>query len=177
MKLELKHLKHYLGTGLKCYGIGECTIESEGTDDEKPQLFQIEGMNSTWVEVFGRLETVTDEIHIEDCIPHLIPLSALTEPMEDGSIPIVELAIIATNLPEIKVNKIEVKEDGIFLNFSDVLVFAFVHQSNSFGMYNFSGDIYTVAKQLQLFEYLFSNHFDIYNLIDAGLAIDKRTLK
>lgn len=175
-KLELKQLKGYLGTGLKCYAMGEYTEESTGTDDEKPQLFTIEGMNNTWIEVSGRLETVNDEINIEDCIPLLLPLSALTEPLEDGSVPIVELAKIATGLEEICVVRYEVNTDGVFILFNGNIVLGYCNQ-DSFGMYDFSGKIYTIAKQLQLFEYLYSKHFDIHRRIPAGLAIDKRTIK
>ena len=172
--MELKYLKNYLGTGLKCYGMGECTIESDGTDDEKPQLFTIEGMNSTWVEVSGRLETVTDQIHIEDCIPHLLPLSALTEQLEDGSVPIVELAKIAHCIlnPEYKISFTDVA-----INASDnFYLFGYDFLFNSFHRYT-DGESIRVKNQLQLFEYLFANHFDVWNLIDANLAIDKRTIK
>lgn len=191
MKLEIKHLVSYLPYGLECYGMGEATPESEGTDDEKPQLFKIEGMNNTWVEVSGRLETVTDEIHIEDCIPHLLPLSALTEPMEDGSVPIVELAKMNGFTPHNYF--IELQNDTIVLygeqfNHPEerlTAIFFFELDIDNCNMNkgiefkdNAVESVFSpLREQVKSFEYLFSNHFDVYGLLDANLAIDKRTLK
>ena len=149
MKLELKHLASYLPYGLECYGIGEATPESEGTDDEKPKLFKIEGMNNTWVEVSGRLETVTDEIHIEDCIPHLIPLSALIEP---------EYEKVLDEFSEMEYDDL--------LDRIDYVKIGLQKSENVCNNLRF-----------ETINALFANHFDVYGLIDAGLAIDKRTLK
>ncbi len=33
-----------------------------------------------------------------------------------------------------------------------------------------------IAYQIDLFDYLFSHHYDVYGLIDKGLAIDKRSV-
>lgn len=101
----------------------------------------------------------------------LLPLSALTEPMEDGSVPIVELAKIAYP------NNDWVLRDnlGTIAESDTGMYFMYLRDSNSFYIDgNISG---CVPNQLQLFEYLYSKHFDIYGLIESGLAIDKRTVK
>ena len=93
--------KEFLGTslhtGLKCICSGKYTEESEGLDDQIPFVFKIVGMNDEWVDVIGRLKTVTENQMIVDCFPIARPLSDLTKPITHNGetfIPIVELAKI-----------------------------------------------------------------------------------
>lgn len=161
--LELKDLKHYLGTDLivlneKHWIKSTMTIIGNGGRNASDSI------NSVMEGVFK---------------PCFLPLSALTEQLPDGSIPIVELAKIATGLTEINTVRLEIKDDGIYLNFNEILVFAYITKSNSFGIYDFNASIYTVANQLQLFEYLYQNHFWLgdQRLFETGEIIDKITLK
>lgn len=103
----------------------------------------------------------------------LLPLSALTEPSEDGTVPIVELAKIAT------------EEDGdwhIFQGMAwsdeECLAYNFFIETSPFKMcLQYHDEWSNLPNQLQLFQYLFKHHFDVFGLIEKGLAIDKRTLK
>ena len=100
--------------------------------------------------------------------PLLLPLSALTEPLPDGNIPIVELAKIA--FPDLswrfdRTRAItEWEGEPAYFFFS----------KNSFFAHFFNN---AVPNQLQLFEYLYSIHVDIHGLIPSGLAFDKRNFK
>lgn len=123
--------------------------------------------------------------------PILLPLSALIEPMEDGSIPIVELAKINGFTPQDY--SIELQNDTIvlygeqFRHPEERLTARFffeldVDNCNMDKGIEFKDDAVEstfspLREQLKSFEYLFANHFDVFGLIDAGLAIDKRTLK
>lgn len=203
MKLELKHLKNYLGTGLKCQYTGVINGKELSAEDKRlsgldvfdpkykcevspeyglkiGELKEIKVYKNYWTAHIGiQRRGLKTFCNGHDFKPILLPLSALTEPFTDGSVPIVELAKIATGLTEINTVKLEIKDDGIYLNFNEILVFAFCQKSNSFGMYDFNASIYTVANQLQLFEYLYSNHFWLgdQSLFENGEIIDKRTVK
>lgn len=116
--------------------------------------------------------------------PLLLPLSAITEQLEDGSVPIVELAKIAFG--QIDVLGITQKDGLYAVKFTDeeddTTVFSYntnvcSFQADYMNMEELERRITIVPRQFQLFEYLYSKHFDIHNRIPAGLAIDKRTVK
>jgi len=169
MKLELNHLKHYFGTGLKVI------------DEEMQEVFDACGCDFSENELLinDNIDGSVEHYCLNLLKPLLLPLSALTEPMEDGSVPIVELAKIASFIHN--------PNDGYVI---ETYWYSYGCKSGDYtfwynGIGNFNctkttGDKVSteiIQNQLQLFEYLFANHFDIYGLIDAGLAIDKRTLK
>lgn len=173
--LELKDLKHYLGTGLKidgCQSKLNCNILQRFIDGD-------------W-----------------DVVPLMLPLSALTEPLPGGSIPIVELAKIERG--NYDVDQFIVGEIGEFRYFTNHAAFnndAHIciyesgigrmkhvlnyNQGNGFNtFYCFKSDMQDVDlrvlnNQLQLFEYLYANHFWLgdQSLFETGEIIDKRTLK
>lgn len=178
-KLELKYLKGYLGTGLKM----KAAYKSRRMND----IEELCPENITKLMFLNRK-------------PLLIPLSALTEPLEDGSVPIVELAKIeAGNFDEDGFLIGEIGEYRYFTNHAafnndahiciykskigrlkQILNYNCGNGFNSY--YCFNEDMSDVElrvlnNQLHLFEYLYSKHFDIHGLIPAGLAIDKRTIK
>lgn len=155
MKLEIKHLSPYFPYKLQWYREGFPTIEQ--TD----------------------FNTNADYSK-KDLKPLLLPLSALTEQLPDGSVPIVELMDKSFNTNWAKTEYIytDSGKNEWWVAFKDQNS-CFGYNSDKQGFYSINGngrDLY-VHKQLQLFEYLFANQFDVFGLIDAGLAIDKRTLK
>lgn len=95
----------------------------------------------------------------------LLPLSALTEQLPDGSVPIVVMSGYY----------------GVF----ECLGYGYSHENkNYYSVFKVNSDYvrYEVSSDyrmitLQDAEYLYANHFDIHGLIDSGLAIDKRTVK
>jgi len=97
MKLELKHLKEYLGTDLKCHVAGEYTADTEFDDKPTPQVFEIVGLNSVFVEIYEEDRTVTEDMYYCDIFPILRPLSDLTKEIEvngEKFVPIVELSAL-----------------------------------------------------------------------------------
>lgn len=130
-KIELKHIAPYLPYKLQWYREGFPTIEQ--TDFNTNADYQK-----------------------KDLKPCLLPLSALTEPLPDGSVPIVELL-----KPNINIVPKYLRWVGNTILFGNILLL----------------NVENLCLQQSQFEYLYANHFDIYNLIEAGLAIDKRTIK
>jgi len=168
MKLELKDLAHYLPYGLKV------TFES---DEHKHHLV---GLN-----IYDRgcmlISSFNDsgDAKISDCKPLFLPISALTEQLPDGSIPIVELAKIA-GLNFIKIDSIQITNGWIQIHSQPKDSFyRFVYDMNTNGFrYYIDGNLYHVKNQLQLFEYLYANHFWLgdQTLFETGEIIDKRTV-
>jgi len=111
--------------------------------------------------------------------PLLLPISALTEQLPDGSIPIVELAKIA-GLNFIKIDSIQITNGWIQIHSQPKDSFyRFVYDMNTNGFrYYIDGNLYHVKNQLQLFEYLYANHFWLgdQSLFETGEIIDKRTV-
>lgn len=94
-----------------------------------------------------------DGILLEKHKPILLPLSALTEQLPDGSIPIDVIS-------DFNVGHV------------DFITHERDHWIDYYGREGWIGKI-----PYRIIEYLFANHFDIYDLIGQGLAIDKRTVK
>jgi len=164
MKVELKHLASYLPYKLKIKRGERNLVMNTG-----------QGSSTHWVGISAVIKWYNSDM-ISKPIPILRPLSDITKPCLDGGlIPIVELVKITMGVDSIKVKKLEINKDGAFILFNDDFVFAYCIEK-SFGMYDFNGKIYTPAFQLRLFEKLFEWHFDIYGLIEQGLAIDINTL-
>lgn len=162
-KLELKHLCGYLPYGLKvrmpAINKSTCRRYEMGTvgclySDCSIVCHDVVNSTPDWYK------------------PILLPISALTEPMEDGSVPIVELAKIAYKWQKWDEKRIN-KNNGVLEG--SPYDFWFSEEKREFMLCDGGGYLH-INNQLQLFEYLYSHHFDIYGLITAGLAIDKRTL-
>jgi len=166
MKLELKHLKNYLGTELKGkYKLSDVIKLGNNQKDEIRDIKLI-GDNVNFFLLYGK--------------PILRPLSDLTKScLENGKTPIIELMDESFNTNWAKTEYIYT-DSG-----KNEWWVAFKSQNSCFGynlekqgFYSINGhgkDLY-VHNQLQLFEKLFEWHFDIYGLIEQGLAIDINTL-
>lgn len=165
MKLEPKHIIAYLDHKLMV-GYEGYVKEVHGFMDEEVYL----DYNGIGTDMSGK--------ELDEIKPLLLPLSALTEPLEDGSVPIVELAKAAWTNNEPLINKYFISNDILKYKFDgDEYYFSFDKSCGfSFCRMTPHQTFMPINNQIKLFEYLFANHFDIYGLIDAGLAIDKRTL-
>lgn len=176
MKLELKHICGYLPYGLKA--ITTCVSY------KNPSV----GIVDYW-SIHGNVENEISILadhgyylcEIKDCKPILRPMSDLYKEI-DGAVHIVELAKIATS------KTLSDKGDWELGNEYDWFGNAFRVVRNSFSLaifyyhektqsFHFSSNGVEIhASRLRLFNYLFEHHFDIYGLIDKGLAIDINSL-
>jgi len=154
MKLTIEEIAPYLPYGLK----GNYQL-SDVVPDAKSELRNKE-LRSDNVDFF-----------IQYATPILRKLD-LTIPVTIDSVeivPIVELAKIALPGDEWKINSY-----GACFNGEDI----FGHNKNNF----YCTDVENLCSvhifnQLQLFQWLFKNKFDVFGLIDKGLAIDASTLQ
>lgn len=168
MKLELKHICGYLPYGLKWKFEGEDLIHDVvGLDITR---YGIKLLSPTY-------DNGCCEIH--NGRPILLPISDLYKEV-DGVVHIVELARIASekckvefepDISTIKYNKyhsvvVRCKKWGSEFWYAEDGYFYFEYNGNTMDLY-----------QLDLFNYLFEHHFDVYGLIDQGLAIDINTIK
>lgn len=155
-KIELKHLCGYLPHGLET---------NEG---------KLAGIIN-WIGWCGAFKDEHGErfVPLTEIKPLILPISALTEPLQNGTVPIIEAAKIAykwQKWDEKRINKINGVLEGSPYDFW------FSEEKKEFMLCN-GGGYLPINNQLQIFEYLYSIHADIYGLIPSGLAIDKRTVK
>jgi hypothetical protein len=187
MELELKHLAGYLPYGLKCHCLGLYVEDEE--ENPIPLEVIICGLSNHCVEILGIKKTVTECFFINDVLPLLRPLSSLIKEIEvDGKrfVPMVELADIAYCDISDKNYKTAQDENSIGVSFNiendenefTHQVFAYSFTTKHFGRHlritphqKHLAEVEFVLHQLELFEKLHEWHFDIYGLIDKGLAI------
>jgi hypothetical protein len=171
MKLELKHLAPYLPYELN--GI----VEYSEDDKQIIKLHTEDGQNN----VVG----IADWFRGYTCKPILRPLSDLTKEIEvngEKFVPIVELAKKNSYYGINEVKKVFVSADCYCVRYLDnkniERQFEYCNGENkNFFIYcvwnELRCDCYNV---LSLYQYLLEQHFDIFGLIEKGLAIDINSL-
>lgn len=189
-KLELKHIAPYLPYGICCYLMGEPTHN----------IIEIVGANIDYVEIHEIGRTITDEYTYCDITPKLRPLYQLTQEIEHNDerfVPIVELYRLSNeyyytdNLDYefidswgAKGNILKVFHDRKKDEYTE-----FVYGNGSFrkdrrynaGSYVFGMNLphsircdQKIHNEYKLFEKLLECHFDVFGLIEKGLAIEKK---
>lgn len=157
MELELKHLAPYLPYKLKC----------QVTDKRKRKIATLGGLYNDGNCVFH--DTIESEKGFKRIKPIFLPMSSLYTEMEDGKVPAIELAKIAnpkttwTLQPDCNFPLSNIGE--LFAWTIDENEFYFHLEWKDYSKHYFN--------QLGCFQYLFENHFDVFGLIDKGLALDK----
>lgn len=169
-KLELKHICGYLPHEVKC------VYEND--------ICQLQAMSIDKICRIQKWDRDADFYWVNNCDIKLLllPLSALTEPLKDGSIPIVEIGKMLgfNNLTPCDVDGVtEYGWDEHICDDYQGYSFGWSEELMEFGVWydNIDGSPISTHLNFDVIEYLYSKHFDIYGLIDAGLAIDKRTVK
>lgn len=151
-KLELKHICGYLPWGLQVeYNNRSCKMEVLYAETD---------------EVYLRFENcIEGEIADICCIkPLLRPISSLREPLEDGSVPIVDIADLFLKPRKHKLLDGKAVSKYGYLEFED--------STKRFFERDGSGELFQPTHSFEMTEYLFQHHFDVYGLIDKGLAIN-----
>lgn len=172
-ELELKHIAPYLPYGLKVQSKIDRTI------DGIARIVDITGDNND-VKIGYRW---SDSEHIWMFKPILRPLSDLYKEV-DGKVGIVELAKIQFNAGELNLYKhndvnctvwCDEKAESFFFRYSDKCKSFIVERICGYGNIERT-EQESCTNQLQLFEYLFANHYDVFGLIEKGLAVDINTI-
>lgn len=163
-KLELKHLVPYLPYGLKAsYQDAICLLDGISSDS---------------------ISVVTNDGGEYTSFPHikpiLRPLSDLTKEIEHNDerfVPIEEIAKLGTRELKCYVTNSNIGTCYVDAEFRKKGFF--MYHSNGYFIWQVgkNAEEQTVYNQLELFQKLFSWHFDVFGLIDKGLGIDINTLK
>lgn len=186
-KLELKHLAPYLPYDLKFwnkdrvilrmdklsridYNVWAHVREVNGQADEND--FNYKDLSS--LSCCGR------GYYLKQIKPILRPMPDLTLPcLDDGETPLVELAKIATRrfLTEESTASFKVVRDFCIIEIQNIEVIFSYTDFMTFTLFNRRYSQHKpVMDQLELFQYLFEHHFDVFGLIEKGLAINMNTL-
>ena len=172
MELELKHLSAYLPYGLKGLKI------SKGNFKTDPNIEEIIDLTISDIGAF-----LKKRYHVISCKPILRPLSMLDKEIEvngERFIPMIKLAKI--QFPNVDFT---IENDycegrlnvGVVIEFviEDEIPFYKEYHNNIFGQSKSENcdDMYVAnLKPSEIREKLLEWHFDIFGLIDAGLAIE-----
>lgn len=155
-KLELKHITPYLPYGLQILRPDGNTV-----------------LNVVGLSING-IVTVMEDCQERYCSmsgirPMLRPMSDVYKPLDGGSAPIVELAKLGAKIfgLDFSVCHINKYEFTVFSNEG----YEFGFTGLGFYLLNNKEDNADIS-QLELFNYLFEHHFDVFGLIDKGLAVD-----
>lgn len=172
MNLEIKHIQHYPIGGENALRFPEGHLIGFNEEEEKNFLLHIRGAKSGLK--YG--------YYLADIKPLLRPMSDLYVE-RNGKIDIVELAKMSeypysTAKWEIEKNKCMAETDTFFYEFwiEDYIPFITEYSKNIFGEV-LGEDTVQAFSPIMFFEYLFANHYDVFGLIDQGLAIDINTIK
>jgi hypothetical protein len=161
MKLELKHLALYLPYDLKC----KSTTILFGEEDNGIYEMGLISMRGV-LKGTGK--------------PILRPLSDLTNSLNL----FVEIFSLCTS---INYTKNEIKDIFdlrspsrnyyLLTELNRQISVSYDHDLRVFRYFDSKGESNQMKSQLELFNVLFKNHFDIFGLIEKGLAIDINTIK
>lgn len=159
MKLELKHITPYLPFRLKA------EMLDYKRDYVGKQYDEIIGVHQWSKKNDWCLLTDGGSKPSLDCIkPILISLSDITKEIEHNGerfVPIEKLKEMYNDMPDSYIKHLR------FIKFDD--------QFTLFGLEE--DDSHEVSMPYSLYEKLFEWHFDIFGLIDAGLAVDINSIK
>lgn len=160
--MESKQLKDYLHLYLGCeisHDTGKCVGSLTSVSFHNAEIFCDYFKRDKGHKVFEGKEWGSHVILIERLKPHLRKLSSMTE----------EEAIIYGEIYGIKgAKEIEVKpleDGGVHISFK-----AGDSAASLFPLSNY-------GNKPETFRYLLSRHFDIFQLIESGLAIDSSTIQ
>ena len=157
MKLELKHIVPYLPYELRLSHIESGSVHT-----------------MLRVDVFGGVNALNLKIIGEDAIlkPLLRPISSITE---EEALELLELCT------ETKCQDIRIAKDypAILISGStdEYKVVVFINHNRTHAKIYQDVHHYDVSLEYSAYEWLFSKHFDVFGLINKGLAADKTELK
>lgn len=179
MNLELKHLSAYLPYGVECYLMGHTD------ENENPISERILGSYDNDI-VYVTLNCDDyDEYNNADVLLILRPLSDLVNEIEQNGERFVPLLKIFDSLnlfdcgDRISFTKWNVDDESVSIidedKFDREHVFT-IYNNNQVVAYSIDNEN-VIINTYSIIQMLLSWHFDIFGLIDAGLAIDINKLK
>jgi len=194
MKQTKTVLHHYLGTGLQCQLIKDKTDDFEDQDFSdadkfrKGAIWELIGVNHAkdlhipmgegYLDGFLYRNEFTYVNFHRGVLPALHSMNRLTMPLENGEIPMLELAKIAfPQWPWSEMRKWQVNEnlECLEFDFPQLPEYCFGN-SDTMDFWAMAGsEDRRINNQLQLFQYLINNHFNCFGLSESEY-IEKSTL-
>ena len=170
MKLELKHIAPYLPYGLQV-----------NANDSDLRIKNFTGEISSWeyydtrFNVWNEYKLESHTVSIGSIKPILRPINSMTKEeayefgilavgeadMEDKEIGVGVMKLMRDTYPTIVYQDQEDEEYSVIIQFSSIGVYM-------------SG---IAMMSYEAYEWLFKNHFDVFDLIEKGLAINKTEIK
>lgn len=158
-ELQLKYIAGYLPYNLKVV-----YEEHRGLKDYKIKDINAVNVHSGTIEILCNHSYIwTDKFK-----PILRPITDLNKEI-NGIVPLAELASKISNLFGIDFIVKHINQYNNIIFSADGMEFGFLDKE--FYLLDYGEDIGGID-QLMCFSYLFEHHFDIYGLIDKGLAVD-----
>lgn len=180
MKLEIKHIAPYLPYGLKFEH-----VEYDYSDKVNHNIAKMESLSADCITFEDCSDYYFDADNCDGYNPTVVPI---LRPMYDlykkidGVVGIVELIHIlcGADISDIKNARVVNNGDNYTVSYQslvekDVWLSSQLEYNNDSWSFYWEGDLISF-NQLELFEHLFFHHYDIYGLIDKGLAIDINSL-
>lgn len=188
-KLQLKHIAPYLPYGLKCQcrdlGILELTSVSTINKDYQCWFESALDYNNRDFNygILSRNSECGIGFNLDKIKPLLHPMSDLYKEI-DGKVGIVELAKIADgddcwtlgDKPFFEINSDSVSVGYARRNAGSYGFLEFSMFNGEFIIHRNGYNKLFINNPIRLFTYLFQHHYDIYGLIDKGLAIDLNSI-
>lgn len=181
-ELQLKHLAPYLPYDLKFWNKDRVILRMDKLSRIDYNVWayvrDVNGQadeNDFNYKHFSSLSCCGRGHYLKQIKPILRPMSDLSKPcLPGGKTPVVELAKIA-------IKSYEISFALKHLNtYSNIVFFATCEEFGYRGFEFYLSDNRASpleVNQLELFQYLFEHHFDVFGLIDKGLAINMNTLE
>lgn len=170
MKLELKHIVGYLPYGLKI-NLTRKFFERNNVDLIRSTF----AYNNITKEYYIMRNSVT--YGLEHIIPLLLPLSSLTKEIEHNGekfVPIIKLYAISNGLNWAKeVSLGNTNTEWWCYHKNNINTVFGYNIDNGFYHRGLLEELVIVRNQLELWQKLYEWHFDIFGLIELGLALDK----
>ena len=168
-KLTIKHLAPYLPYGLKIQGQTHGQIEELSACDENNVNIKDRGFQyGWWADMF-------------DVKPILRPLSDLTKEIENIGIPLRKLCRLFAYKEQYVKDWNFGERDGVYFASATDPIMTRLFEYNSKDMFfilsNPRDKEKLNCKQFEAFQKLFEWHFDVFGLIEKGLAINLNDLE
>lgn len=173
-KLQINHIAPYLPYGLKCQlnrlGVFNLDEEYPIPHNDICEITNLVKVGNDWeVEISGSGDCSFGMIGLDEIEIFLRPMSSLYKEI-DGEVGIVELfKMLCTEDDPYESFHIRLMVDCLEIRDNEAL---FYFQDGAF-RYTVKDELDGfIPNQLTLFTYLFQHHYDVFGLIDKGLAID-----
>ena len=168
MKLEAKHLAPYLPYNLQVEYKGKATT--------------LDALDTTGGAFVGenRMVSFVNQRHIKPILRHLSSIT-IEEVKEFSMLALLDFIGDDSALLNLDIKTDKVSGTTINCSFSEIM-FNYIHTATTYSIC-VCGDFIKIADKetgksisvsYSLYEWLFEHHFDVFGLIDKGLAIEKK---